>query len=221
MQRTLTLASTTIGKKALMAVSGLVLYGFVIAHMLGNLQVFLGPQAINGYAASLKSMAPILWGARGILLASVAVHVWAALSLHTRSHAARPRPYRKHQLVATTPAATSMAFGGAALFVFIVFHLLHFTAPGLALGGHPHSPTDVYANMIHSFSVWWVTAIYLVAQLLLGLHLYHGSWSLLMTLGLSHPRYDRVRNLVPQSIGVGVAGGNALIALSIFAGVVR
>lgn len=221
MVRTLTLLDTTIGKKAVMALTGLVLYGFVIVHMLGNLQVFLGPAQLNKYAETLKGTPPVLWGVRGVLLASVALHVWSAVSLIGGTSEARKVDYKIRKYGATNGAALSMRYGGFALLAFILFHLAHFTAPGLGLGIYKHSHTDVYANVVSSFSTWWVVAIYLVAQVFLGLHLYHGSWSLLQTLGLSHPRYNRVRNLLPQALGIGVAGGNILIALSVFAGVVR
>jgi succinate dehydrogenase / fumarate reductase cytochrome b subunit len=221
MQKTLTLFDTTIGKKAVMAVTGLVLYGFVIVHMLGNLQVFLGPKAINDYAAALKATPPLLWGVRVLLLASVVLHVWSAVSLIATTAEARKSPYRVRKYRTTSSAALSMKYGGFTLLAFIIFHLAHFTAPGLGFGKFTFSHTDVYGNMVSSFSMGWVVAIYLVAQVFLGLHLYHGSWSLLQTLGLSHPRYDRVRKLVPQGLGLGVPAGNILIALSIYAGIVR
>lgn len=221
MVKTLTLLDTTIGKKAVMALTGLVLYGFVIVHMLGNLQVFLGPQALNKYAETLKATPPLLWGVRLVLLVSVALHVWSAVSLIGGTSEARKTDYKLRRYTATNGAALSMRYGGFALLAFILFHLAHFTAPGTGLGIYQHSHTDVYANVIASFSTWWVVAIYLVAQAFLGLHLYHGSWSLLQTLGLSHPRYNQVRKLLPQALGIGVAGGNMLIALSVFAGIVR
>lgn len=221
MQKTLTLFDATIAKKAIMAVTGVVLYGFVIVHMLGNLQVFLGPSHLNAYAAGLKATLPLLWGVRVILLLSVVLHVWSALSLITRSGAARTTPYKLRRYRATTPAALSMKYGGFALLAFVVFHLAHFTAPGIAFGAHEFSETNVYQNVVSSFSVWYVVAIYVVSQVFLGLHLFHGSWSLFQTLGLNHPRYNGLRNLVPPAIGLGVAGGNILIALSVLAGIVH
>lgn len=221
MQKTLSLIDTTIGKKAVMAVTGVVLYGFVIVHMLGNLQVFLGPAQLNGYAAALKASPPLLWGVRSLLLASVLLHVAAAISLIGTTAGARQTRYKVREYRTTNAAALSMKYGGFALLAFIVFHLLHFTAPGFGFGVYKHSHTDVYANVVASFSLWYVVTIYVVAQVCLGLHLYHGAWSLFQTLGLSHPRYDRIRNIVPKGIGLGVAGGNILIALSVFAGIVR
>jgi succinate dehydrogenase / fumarate reductase cytochrome b subunit len=221
MQKTLTLIDTTIGKKAIMAVTGLVLYGFVIGHMLGNLQIFLGAEQLNAYAKTLKSTAPLLWGTRVTLLVSVIGHVYAALALTSKTSDARAVGYRARQYAATSYAALTMKYGGPALLFFVLFHLAHFTFPGVAMGGYSHSPTDVYRNVINGFSVPWVTAIYVTAQVFLGLHLYHGSWSMLQTLGLSHPRYNRLRQHVPAAIGVGVAAGNILMPLCVLAGILR
>jgi len=221
MQKTLGLYDTTIGKKAVVAVTGVVLYGFVVVHMLGNLQVFLGPEKFNAYAATLKGMPALLWGARLVLLSSLLLHVVTSLSLVATSSAARPVGYRQLRHKTTSPAALTMKYGGPALFFYILFHLAHFTYPGIALGHYKHSHTDVYANFVHGFSVPWVTGIYVVAQVFLGLHLYHGSSSMLQTLGLSHPRFEKVKELAPQALGLGVAAGNILLPLAVLAGIVR
>jgi succinate dehydrogenase / fumarate reductase cytochrome b subunit len=221
MQRALSLTQSTIGKKVVMAVTGMVLYGFVVVHMLGNLQVFLGPNAINAYAAQLKSVPPLLWGARAVLAASVVLHVHAATSLVVRSEIARPVGYRMRRYRAATASSLSMKYGGAALLAFLLFHLAHFTFPGVAMGSYRHSATDVYANVVNGLSVGWVTAIYVVAQVLLGMHLFHGSSSMLVTLGLSHPRYERLLTVLPRALGATVALGNIAIALAVYAGLVR
>lgn len=221
MQKTLTLYDTTIGKKAVVAVSGAVLYGFVIVHMLGNLQVFLGPSVYNAYAASLKATAPLLWGVRLTLIVALVAHVVTTLSLVARSAGARPVGYRLQRHSATSYAAITMRYGGPALALYVLFHLAHFTFPGIAMGHYTHSHTDVYANFVNGFSVPWVTAIYIAAQVFLGLHLYHGSWSMLQTLGASHPRYNGIIRLIPQALGLGVATGNIIMPLAVLAGVVR
>jgi succinate dehydrogenase / fumarate reductase cytochrome b subunit len=221
MQKTLGLYDTTIGKKAVVAVSGIVLYGFVIVHMLGNLQIFLGPEQFNGYAAALKAMPAVLWGARLVLLAALLLHVVTSLSLVANSAAARPVGYRQLRHKRATPQSLTMKYGGPALLFYILFHLAHFTYPGLALGHYQHSATDVYANFVHGFSVPWVTALYVIAQVFLGLHLYHGSWSMLQTLGLSHPRFEKMKQLAPQALGLGVALGNIIMPLAVLAGLVR
>lgn len=221
MQKTLSLYDTTLGKKAIVAVTGLVLYGFVVVHMLGNLQIFLGPEKFNAYAATLKGTPALLWGARLTLLVSVILHVAVSLTLVASSAAARPVGYRSRRYRTTTPAAMTMRYGGPALALFIAFHLAHLTFPGIAMGAYTHSTHDAYANFVNGFKVPWVTALYVGAQIFLGLHLYHGSWSLLQTLGLSHPRYENVKRLLPQALGLAVAGGNILMPLAVLSGVIR
>lgn len=220
MERTLTLGDTSIGKKVLVALTGIVLFGFVLTHMLGNLQVFLGPEALNTYAANLKKLGPLLWVARLVLLVSVVVHIVLSLSLARGASAARPIGYRMKQSAATTYAARTMKLSGPLLACFIAYHIAHFTWPGVAMGAYAHSSHDVYANVINGFRVPWVTAIYVVAQVLLGLHLYHGSWSLFQTLGLNHPRYNNLRQSLPRLIAITVVAGNLAMPLAVLAGVI-
>lgn len=220
MQKTLTLFDTTLGKKAALAVSGLVLYGFVIVHMLGNLQVFLGAEAFNAYAASVKSITPLLWGTRFVLITAVIVHVAMMIALYQRSSAARPVAYHRVTSTATSYASATMKFTGPMLLCYLVFHILHFTAPGLALGDYEHSHTDVYGNFISAFQLPWVTLVYCAANLLLGLHLYHGAWSLLQTLGLSHPRYNALRGRVSHAIALLITAGNVAMPLSVLFGII-
>src|SRR5690606_7024661 len=198
MQKALTLADSTIGKKALLAVSGVVIFGFVIGHMLGNLQVFLGPEKLNAYAATLHNTPALLWGTRIVLLVSIVTHINMAFQLVMRSNAARPVAYAKKQNAVTSYAAITMKLSGPILLLYIVFHLAHFTFPGLALGIYEHSSTHVYFNVVQRFSIPWVSAVYIVAQLLVGLHLHPGVWSLFQTLGLSHPRYEAKKQLVAR-----------------------
>jgi succinate dehydrogenase / fumarate reductase cytochrome b subunit len=225
--KALTLHETTIGKKALLALTGAILFGFVIQHMLGNLQVFLGREVFNGYAQNLKSMPPLVWGVRGVLLASVLIHAVVSMQLVTRSAAARHKGYRLLKQRKTSYAAMTMKYGGPALLLFIVFHIAHFTWPGVSFGNYVHSApdanayADVYGNFVGSFQNPVVVLLYVVANVFLGLHLYHGGWSLLQTLGISHPRYDHIIRSVPRVIGVGVALGNVAMPLSVLAGLIR
>src|SRR5690349_17368699 len=136
--KALTLYETTIGKKALLAVTGAILFGFVIVHMLGNLQVFLGPEVFNEYARVVKSNALVLWGARSVLLASVVIHATVAISLIARTAGVRDVGYRNLKTRKTTYAALTMKYGGPALLFYILFHLAHFTFPGLAVGNYVH-----------------------------------------------------------------------------------
>lgn len=220
MQDTITTFSTTIGKKAALAVTGMVLFGFTVGHMLGNLQVFLGAEVFNGYAETLKSKPPLLWGIRTLLLASVLAHIALAYDLYSRSSAARAIGYRMKRNVVTSYASATMKYSGPILLLYIVFHLAHFTAPGLALGAAPFSHTDPYTNFVSSFKVPWVAGVYILANLFLGLHLYHGSWSLFQSLGLSHPRYNPARQRIAIALALTVTTGNVILPLSVLTGIV-
>lgn len=224
MSHALTFIDTTIGKKVVMAVSGLVWFGFVIGHMAGNLQLFLGPEAFNEYAVTLHEMGmgKLLWAARSILLVALVLHVFMALKLAAQSTSARPISYKRKQNNRTTAAALSMTWSGVFLFAFILFHLAHFTFPGIALGVYEHQPyTQAYSNVVNGFSIPWVVALYLAAQICLGLHLYHGSHSLFQTLGINNPlRYASVKG-VSQFLAMVVTVGNIIIPLCVLAGIVR
>jgi succinate dehydrogenase / fumarate reductase, cytochrome b subunit len=218
--KALALYQTTIGKKAVMAVTGVVLYGFVIAHMLGNLQVYLGPEVFNDYAAGLKANAALLWSVRVTLLVSVVAHIVAATQLVVRTASARPVGYKKTKRLSTGVAALTMKYGGLFLFFFILFHLAHFTYPGIAMSkAYLHDPVDAYSNFVNAFRIPWVSGIYIVAQIFLGLHLYHGSWSLFQTLGFD-PRSEDRRRFLAQTIGVMVAAGNLSFPIAVLAKVV-
>lgn len=183
--------TSSIGAKAVMAVSGVLLMLFVLGHMLGNLQIFLGPEQLNSYAAHLQGLGPLLWLIRLFLLAVLAAHVLAAIKVWRDSAAARPIPYSHPGSVQTTFAARTMLLSGALVLAFLIWHLVHFTVvndPALAAlkhpeGAEPHHP-DVYAMVVAGFSHGGVSLLYILAQILLGLHLSHGAASLFQTLGL-------------------------------------
>lgn len=220
MQKALSLYDTAIGKKAVMAVSGLVLFGFVIGHMLGNLQLYLGPEALNEYAHKVKSIAPLLWGTRALVALSLVLHVVTTVQLYKKTSAARPQAYRMKKSIASTYASRTMKFTGPVLLFYILFHLAHFTAPGLDLG-HEFSRTDVYSNVVAGFSIPWVAALYILGNLCLGFHLYHGSWSLMQSLGLSHPRYHAKRKLIAQTFAFVVAIANISFPVAVLTGIVK
>jgi succinate dehydrogenase / fumarate reductase cytochrome b subunit len=222
MQKALTLFDTTIGKKAVMAVTGLILFGFLIGHMLGNLQIYLGPEALNGYAEKLQSMGPLLWAVRAVLGLSLVLHVWMVVDLYAKSLAARPVAYRVTQSIATNYAAKTMWLSGIVILLFVLYHLAHFTFPGIAMGQYEHDTHgQVYLNVVNGFSVPWVTALYVVAQLVLWAHLYHGAWSLLQTLGLNHPRYNERSRTVAKLVAAVIVVGNISIPVAVLAGVVK
>ncbi|HEY5908587.1 MAG TPA: succinate dehydrogenase cytochrome b subunit [Vicinamibacteria bacterium] len=210
---------STIGKKVVMAVTGIVLVGFVIAHMTGNLQLYLGPEVMNAYGRLLHELGhgAALWIFRAVLLVAVGLHIWAATSLTLLSRAARPVGYRKLSWTESTYASRTMRWSGPILLLFILYHLAHFTT-GQA---HPQFVEgDVYGNMIVGFQSPPVVLFYVTAMLALGLHLYHGIWSMLQTLGLSHPRYNRWRHALCTLVTLAVVGANLTFPLAVFFGFV-
>jgi succinate dehydrogenase / fumarate reductase, cytochrome b subunit len=212
--------ASSIGKKVVMAVTGLALFGFVIVHMLGNLQVYLGPEALNHYAEALRNLGPLLWAFRAGLLLAVILHIWAAWSLTRMNREARPRGYRERANRASTYASRTMRWSGVTLLLFIVYHLLHFTFGPRSV--HPQFvPGDVYHNFITGFQNPLVSAFYILAMLALGLHLYHGTWSMLQTVGLSHPRYNGLRQAVAAAVTVMIVAGNLSFPVAVLAGVLR
>lgn len=225
MQKTLTLTQTAIGRKALVAVTGAILFGFVIAHMLGNLQVFLGREHLNAYGAMLHSMPKALWAARIVLLVSVVTHIRLTVALTMQNRAARPTRYRMQaDGVAESPleryARKTMILSGLVLFAFIAFHLAHLTVGANVVPGYAFKEGDVYSNVVHGFRVPWVTGFYVVANVLLGMHLFHGSHSFLQSLGLrGSSSVDRIRNLA-IAFAVLVTLGNVSMPLLIVARVV-
>ncbi len=213
---------SSLGLKIVMALTGLVLFGFVVAHMIGNLQVYLGREAFNAYAESLRALghgAP-LWVARGVLLLSVVLHVWSAWRLTLLNRAARPVGYREVERRESTYASRTMRWSGVTLLLFVVYHLMHFTFGVRAV--HPQFVRgDAYHNFVTGFQSPLVSAFYILAMLALGLHLYHGAWSFMQTLGLSHPRYDHLRYAFAALFTVVVLAGNISFPLAVLAGRVR
>lgn len=219
--KALTLFDTTVGKKAALAVSGVILFGFTIVHMLGNLQVLLGPEVYNAYAEGLKHNPLVLWGARSVLLVALIVHVVLVLDLYTKSIAARPVAYKVKKNIATSYAAMMMKYTGPALLAYIVFHLAHFTFPGVSLGDYEHVPEDVYANFVNAFSIWWVVLLYIAANAALGLHLAHGAFSFLQSIGFNHPRYNLRLKVASRGFAALVTAGNIFLPLTVFLGLVK
>jgi succinate dehydrogenase / fumarate reductase, cytochrome b subunit len=224
----LTLWSTSIGKKAVMAITGLILVLFVIGHMAGNLKVYQGEEKFNAYAAWLREVGSpvfgheqVLWVARLVLLAAVALHITAAAQLTRASHAARPVRYRRREYLEAGYAARTMRWGGVILVLFVVYHLLHLT---FGVVGHPpgqFQPLSVYRNVVNGFRVWYVSAFYVVAMVALGLHLYHGLWSTFQTLGVDDIRASGVYRGVAGVVALAVLVGNISVPVAVLAGLVR
>jgi len=180
--------TTTVGKKILMAVTGIILVLYVLAHMMGNLQIYIGAKQIDAYARLLHSVPPLLWAARAVLIFCVLVHIVAAVQLWLRNRASRPVKYRIFRPPEVDIAARTMVWSGPILLAFIIYHLLHLTTGD----AHPqYEELAPFHNVVTGLAVWWAAGIYIVANLLLAFHLYHGVWSLFQTLGWDHPRWGR------------------------------
>lgn len=210
--------TATNGKKIVMAVSGLILWGFLIGHMAGNLQVFLGPKVFNHYAETLKSMPPLLWGTRITLLIAVGLHIWSAFALMRLKNAARPVGYVKKASVASTYASRTMYWSGPILLAFIIYHLMHFT---IGIGGTPFEEGLAYENLVRGFQVIPVALFYLISMGLLCMHLYHGLWSMTQTLGFHHPQYTPKIRVAAKLIAFVLFVGFASIPVAVLAGVVK
>ena len=211
---------STVGKKVVMAVTGMILFGFVIVHMLGNLQIYVGAEAINAYGAELHSFlhGAGIWLFRAVLLTAVVLHIWAMTALTLANRRAREVGYRMWKARESTYASRTMRWSGVFLLVFIIFHLLHFTTGDV----HPDFiPGDVYHNVISGFQVVPVAILYILATLALALHLFHGSWSMLQTLGLNHPRYNRLRNGICVGLSALVVLGNLSFPIAVWTGLLR
>jgi succinate dehydrogenase / fumarate reductase cytochrome b subunit len=208
----------TIGKKVVMAVTGLVLAGFVVVHMAGNLGILGGAEKFNHYAELLRTSMPLLWAARLVLLASVVLHVRAAVQLYALKAAARPVAYAKKAHRKASFASRFMIWSGYALAAFIVYHILHFTT-GTA---HPdYVEGDVFHNVTSAFRNPVIAAIYVVSMAFLFLHLQHGLFSFTQSLGLSHPGYSARAKVVANLVAAVVAAGFAAVPIAVLAAVVR
>jgi succinate dehydrogenase / fumarate reductase cytochrome b subunit len=208
---------SSIGRKIIMAVTGVGLFGFLVAHMAGNLQAFLGPTRLDEYGAALRKLPVLLWAMRLGLLGAAALHVWAAVSLTLESWAARPRPYRSRRWQDSDYASRSMRISGVLLLAFIAYHLMHFTIgnvhPDFIEGGVNH-------NLVVGLRVTPVMLFYLVAQVCLGFHLWHGVWSMTQTLGLAHPRYDSLRRTFSLAFTLLVVLGFIAVPIGVLSGVI-
>ena len=218
-RKSLRFYDTTVGKKAVMAVSGVILFGFVLAHMAGNLQIYEGPEKLNAYAKLLRAMPAALWGARLTLLLMVVLHIWSSVKLALLNKLeARPTGYVRHKSQTAGYAARTMYWSGPIILCFVIYHLMEFT---LGVGGTPYQEGNVYANVVAGFKVLPVSAFYILSMILLGMHLSHGLSSLFRSLGFDHPRYTPVIKHLAIAIGTLIVIGNISIPISVLAGWVK
>jgi succinate dehydrogenase / fumarate reductase cytochrome b subunit len=215
---------SSVVKKAVMAATGLLLFGWLFAHMFGNLKIFFGQDSFNHYAEYLREMGSpllpatgLLWAVRVGLFVSVVLHIWAATSLTLQNRRARPVGYREIRPVELDYAARTMRVSGYLLAVYIVYHLLHLTFGSV----HPEFvASDPYSNVVVAFQALPISAVYIFANLLLGLHLYHGLWSLFQSLGWSHAAYNPWRRRFAVTFAVLVTVGFISVPLAVLAGIV-
>ena len=217
---------STIALKMLMAVTGIIFIGYVLLHMYGNLKAFAGHDAFNEYAHHIRELGePLLphegalWLIRAILLLSLVIHVWAALVLWRRKERARSVKYVVKKNTSSTLSSHWMRWGGVALLLFIVWHLVNFTVGKVNPQGG--ATGDPYALMVDNFQVWWMTLIYLAAMVALAMHLRHGVWSAAQTLGLTNnARARRNANVLGYGLATVIAGGFSLVPIFVLAGVI-
>jgi succinate dehydrogenase / fumarate reductase cytochrome b subunit len=203
---------SSIGKKSVVALTGIVLIAFVIGHLLGNLQIFIGPGWVNGYAEHLRELGPLLWMIRIVLLVTVILHIYFTIQLAIENRRARPQGYKRKENVKATFASRHMVMSGLIVLAFIVYHIAHFTVRVtdprfLLLRNDPLNHYDVYSMMVYGFQSYLVSGFYIFAMFLLALHLAHGSSSFFQSLGLND------KKLTPR-----LALGGRIFAWLIFIG---
>lgn len=214
---------STLGKKAVMAVTGVLMFGFVVAHLAGNLQIFAGDGGakLNAYAHFLRTMPAVLWGARLVLLAALILHIWAAVSLKRLAGQARPVAYKLRKDLKATTSSRTMYWGGISLFFYVIYHLLHFTFGAASPIAQGFRQEQVYQNMVASFQNPVMSGVYILAMGALGMHLFHGLYSLFQTLGFNHPAYMPRIRLGAKVFASVVVLGFVSIPVAVLAGLVK
>lgn len=220
---------SSIGAKLVVALTGILLFGFVIAHLLGNLQVFAGPDKLNHYAQALRDLGPLLWVARIGLIVLAIVHVATALRLAKQNEAARPVAYVKQASRQVRVQTKTMVMTGLVILAYVIYHLAHFTWGAIfsqyyALEEKLPDGTvrhDVYAMLVSGFNVWWVSVSYIVAMGLLALHLCHGITSFFQTLGVHHAKYNGAIRLLGPALSTLIFVGYASIPAAVWIGIVK
>ena len=221
---------STLGRKYVMALTGIGLFVFVVGHMLGNLQIFLGPESLNRYGSFLKSTGELLWVARIGLIVLVLLHIWAAVSLSAENKAARPVAYGNYKPVGSTYASRTMLMSGLIIACFIIYHLLHYTllVPGINGTGQNFAELhdekgrhDVYRMMVLGFRQPIVSVFYIVGMVLLSLHLSHGVSSMFQSLGLKNRNWAALINGFAKFIAIVLLAGYCSIPIAVLLGLVK
>ena len=200
-----------------MAVSGIILAGFVAAHLAGNLQIFLGPERFNGYARALRAIPELLWAARTVLIVMVIAHIWSAVQLAVTRSEARPTGYVRSKPTKSSYASRTMYMSGPILAAFVIYHLMQFT---FGVGGTRFIEGDAYGNVIAGFRVPVIAVFYIISMGLLCLHLRHGLWSMIQTLGFYHPRHTPRLKWAASLAALAIFFGFVSIPVAVLTGVI-
>jgi len=221
LHRSIGFYESTLGKKAVMAVTGVILFGYVLGHLIGNLQIYApDPNQINRYAHFLHAHDVLLWIVRCGLLVSVVLHITASVQLWLLKQKARPDGYVKKDDLPTSYAARTMIWSGPIIAAFVIFHVLHLTVGDvLPLHTLANGDMDVRTNVIAGFQHPAVSIFYIIAMALLCMHLYHGLWSMFQSLGISHPRYTPIIKKCAAGFAWFIALGNISIPVMVLLGV--
>ncbi len=218
------LYKSAVAKKAIMAMTGIVLFGFVLGHMAGNLKVFQGPEKFNAYSEWLRQLGypalPLgggLWVVRLALLGAVGLHVWSAVELTLINRRARSKPYTLRRELQSDYASRTMRWSGVLLTFYLVYHLMHLT---LGNAHHDFVAGDVYHNLVAGFQIWPISAVYIAANLFLGIHLYHGLWSMFQSLGWNYPAYNAWRQRFAITFSIVVTVGFISVPLAVLTRIV-
>ncbi len=211
---------SSLGKKVVMVATGIALFGYIVGHLAGNLQIFAGPETLDAYARLLKDTPQLLWTTRIALASAVGLHFLAAAQLAIRNRSARPVPYRRHKYRDASYASRTMVWSGPIIALFVVYHLLHFTIGSVHPSYPNFNPETVYQNVITGFQQWPVALFYIAAVLSLGLHMGHGIWSMFQSIGLNHSKYDPLVRRGSVIISSFIVAGYLSIPLAVLIGVV-
>jgi succinate dehydrogenase / fumarate reductase cytochrome b subunit len=217
---------SNIGLKFLMAITGVIMVGYLIGHVTGNMLIFRGPEAINAYSKFLHGAKGLLWGTRVILLVSVVVHVWATLRFLKLRGEARPVAYASKGAHGTTWAARTMFWSGPVIALFIVYHILHLTTGTVHptydknVNAETHD-VNVYANLVEGFQRPLASGIYILAMLAIALHLSHGVWSMLQTVGINRPNWEPALRCLAVVAGVLITAGFVAVPVAVLFGMVK
>lgn len=225
MAAALSIYRSSLGKKFVMAVTGIILFGFVFAHMVGNLKIYTGEEHFIAYARFLRVVGDplfgygqLLWILRFILIIAVGLHITAAYQLTRMSQRSRPVAYTRKRDVQASYASRTMRWGGVIVLLFVIYHLLHFTFGAV----HPDfQPDNVYHNVISGFQVWYVSLFYILAMLALAMHLRHGLWSMFQSLGLNNTRWNGLVRSFATIFAIIVAVGNISIPVAVLLGFLK